>query len=200
MIYWFLRARLAQVENQITFAHRIFFNISSFGFAIAMAIFSICLAVQPDVDGDGIPTAADFPILKIHTYPFTNLMIWLVLDQVSIVWFGWLTGWTGVDDNGEPNFPQCFKIISVVHVVLQGVQVFIHMFYQFNGLWGEFGEGLWVSPKNSAWQAFGSASGALYLILSLFIPLIFNIYEITREGKHRLIITVEDNKDDKKNA
>ena len=116
------------------------------------------------------------------------------------MWFGWLTGWTGVDDNGEPNFPQCFKIISVVHVVLQGVQVFIHMFYQFNGLWGEFGEGLWVSPKNSAWQAFGSASGALFLILSLFIPLIFNIYEITREGKHRLIITVEDNKDEKKNA
>ena len=61
----------------------IFFNISSFGFAVAMAIFSICLAVQPDVDGNGIPTADDFPILKIHTYPFTNLMIWLVLDQVN---------------------------------------------------------------------------------------------------------------------
>ena len=83
MIYWFLRARLAQVENQITFAQMIFFNINSFGLAVAMAIFSICLAVQPDVDGDGIPTAADFPILKIHTYPFTNLMIWLVLDQVN---------------------------------------------------------------------------------------------------------------------
>ena len=82
MIYWFLRARLAQVENQITFAQMIFFNISSFGFAVAMAIFSICFAVQPDVDGEGVPTAADFPILKIHTYPFTNLMIWLVLDQV----------------------------------------------------------------------------------------------------------------------
>ena len=82
MIYWFLRARLAQVENQITFAQMIFFNINSFGFAVAMAIFSICLAVQPDIDGNGIPTADDFPILKIHTYPFTNLMIWLVLDQV----------------------------------------------------------------------------------------------------------------------
>ena len=76
-----LRARLAQAENQITYAHMVFFNINSIGFAIAMAIFSICLAVQPDVDE--IPTVEDFPILKIHTYPFTNLIIWLILDQVS---------------------------------------------------------------------------------------------------------------------
>ena len=62
---------------------------------------------------------------------------------------GWLD-WTGVDDNGEPNFPQCFKIFSVVHVVLQGVQMFIHMYYQFDGLWGEFGEGLWKEKRLEA--------------------------------------------------
>ena len=105
-----------------------------------------------------------------------------------------------MDDNGEPNFPQCFKIISVVHVVLQGLQAFIHMFYQFNGLLGEYGEGLWVSPKNPAWQAFGSASGALFLILSFFTPLILGIYEITREGRHLLIFTIKDNKNGKKDA
>ena len=79
------RARLAQVENQITLGQRIFFNISSIGLAIAVIIFSICLAVQPDTDDiPNNPKPEDFPILKIHTYPFTNLMIWLVMEQVKI--------------------------------------------------------------------------------------------------------------------
>ena len=117
-----------------------------------------------------------------------------------MVWFGWLSGWTGVDDNGKPIFPKCFKIFSIVHVALQGTQVFIHIFYQINGLGGEYGKGLWVSPKNPAWQAFGSVSGALFLILSFLVPLIMSIYEITRDGRHRLIITISDNKDGKEEA
>ena len=80
------RARLAQVENQITFGQRIFFNISSIGWAIALIVFSNCLAVQPysEFDPDNLKVKAkDLALLKIHTYPFTNLMIWLVLEQVS---------------------------------------------------------------------------------------------------------------------
>ena len=45
-----------------------------------------------------------------------------------------MTGWTGMDENGEPIFPKWYKTISVVHVVLQGLQVSIHIFYQLNGL------------------------------------------------------------------
>ena len=80
------RARLAQVENQITFGQRIFFNISSIGWAIALIVFSNCLAVQPysEFDPNNLKVKAeDLALLKIHTYPFTNLMIWLVLEQVS---------------------------------------------------------------------------------------------------------------------
>ena len=84
------RARLAQVENQITFGQRIFFNISSIGWAIALIVFSNCLAVKPyselkftDDNKPFPPLAKDLALLKIHTYPFTNLMIWLALEQVS---------------------------------------------------------------------------------------------------------------------
>ena len=122
--------------------------------------------------------------------------------QISQVWFGWLSGWTGVDDQGKPIFPQWFKITSIVHVVIQGLHIFIHILYQINGLEGEWVEGedpkgLFIAPKTPAWQTFGSVSGVLFLILSFLLPLIQSIYEITRNDRHRLIITISDNKNAK---
>ena len=104
-----------------------------------------------------------------------------------------MTGWTGMDENREPIFPKWYKTISVVHVVLQGLQVSIHIFYQLNGLLGQYGEGWFISPKNPAWQSFGTVSGALFLILSFFVPLFQSIYEVTRNSSPFLVISVSNN-------
>ena len=98
-----------------------------------------------------------------------------------------------MDENREPIFPQWYKTISVVHVTLQGLQVSIHIFYQLNGLLGQYGEGWFISPKNPAWQSFGTVSGALFLILSFFVPLFQSIYEVTRNSSPFLVISVSNN-------
>lgn len=117
-----------------------------------------------------------------------------------MVWFGWLTGWSELDENRQPFFPKWYKILAVVHVVFQGLQVSIHVFYQLNGLLGDYGEGWFISPKNPAWQTFGSVSGALFLLLSFFVPLFQSIYELTRKSPPCFIITVSDHKGSKKDA
>ena len=104
-----------------------------------------------------------------------------------------MTGWTGMDENSEPIFPQWYKTISVVHVTLQGLQVSIHIFYQLNGLLGRYGEGWFIPPKNPAWQSFGTVSGALFLVLSFFVPLFQSIYEVTRNSSPFLVISVSNN-------
>ena len=92
---------------------------------------------------------------------------------------GWLD-WTGVDDNGEPNFPQCFKIFSVVHVVLQGVQYRCSSTCTTNSrLLGEFGEGLWKEKRLEALE-----KTLKRFVITFLIPV--NIFQSLKMLKKKL--------------
>ena len=111
---------MASEENKIPRWLRILFNFVTFMHLMAVVIFSLCLAVQPE----------DAFTLKIHTLPFSNLIFWLIMEQVCIVWFGWLVSWTEKDEEGNYYFPKWYPIASAIHVTLQGLQGLIHILYQ----------------------------------------------------------------------
>ena len=74
------RAWISKEEKRISkFAFSIY-SIVFVYFTISTAIFSTSIAVQPDLEKP--------ETIKLHTLPFTNMVVALTVLQISISWFG----------------------------------------------------------------------------------------------------------------
>ena len=92
----------------------------SLGYLAAVLGFSLCFAVQP----------GDHFTMWIHTLPFTNLIIWQIISQGGLVYFGFKSGWTELDAHGKPFLPVAYKWISLIHWILEAVHGSLHIIYQ----------------------------------------------------------------------
>ena len=155
----------------------------SSGYVIAVLGFSLCLSVQPK----------DHTHLIIHTLPFTHLIIWQILEQGAMVYFGFKCGWTEKDSEGEPYMPVIYKWISLLHWILQAGHGILHVIYQLNGLLMK--GGLFINVKIHWFAAMGEFSGYVYLFLAFVCPFLQSAYETYKNKRtHKLLVIIRDNR------
>ena len=75
-----LRAWISKEEKKISRLAFILYSLVFVYFTLSAAIFSTSIAIQPDLKRP--------ETIKLHTLPFTNLVMALTLLQISIAWFG----------------------------------------------------------------------------------------------------------------
>ena len=74
------RAWISKEEKKITKLAFTMYSLVFLYFTLSAAVFSTSIAVQPDLKK---------PVtIKLHTLPFTNLVLALTVLQISITWFG----------------------------------------------------------------------------------------------------------------
>ena len=74
------RAWISKEEKKISKMAFILYTLVFVYFTLSAAVFATSVAVQPDLTN---------PItIKLHTLPFTNLVLALTVLQISITWFG----------------------------------------------------------------------------------------------------------------
>ena len=114
------RYRIAWAERKLSIMERKVLSMISLGYLAAVLGFSLCFAVQP----------GDHFTMWIHTLPFTNLILWQIISQGGLVYFGFKSGWTELDAHGKPFLPVAYKWISLAHWILEAVHGSLHIMYQ----------------------------------------------------------------------
>jgi len=178
------RYRIAWAEGKLTASFRKILSFISSGFILAVVGFSLCFAVQP----------RDHTRLIIHTLPFTHLIIWQILEQGAVVYFGFKCGWTEKDSEGQPYMPTIYKWISLLHWILQAVHGIMHVIYQLNGLLMK--GGLFIKVTTPWFATMGEFSGYVYLFLAFVCPFLQSAYETYKNKRtHKLLVIIRDNRD-----
>lgn len=115
--------------------------------------FSTIFAVQPH----------DLHTLRIHTIPFTNLIVSLSVMAMTNAWYGWRVGY----DNFElPRWQRWMQLCWAVSLLFVSTQQVIHQAYVL----------VYGYPWNDAPFPLNLSLGVVWLLLAIVYPPLWNLY------------------------
>ena len=180
------RAWVAEKEEKISYCSRIMFQVAMAYAALSVMVFSTSLAVQPD---DKNPTT-----MIVHTVPFANVALAMLVLQISVTWFGLRVAWKDLD------LPGWFVSINIGTIILQAIVAVVKVAHQINSI-GDMGEkglkgkGWWWSVDGPAIEPFFTAIDWLFVATNLAYPMFQSLYFSVKGSKtHTLIFTIRDNR------
>ena len=189
------RAWISMVENKISSNSFIMYFVVHLYFFLSSLAFAICFSIQPDINNP--------ETIKVHTFPFTNLVLSMMLLHIMIAWF----------DNKvamlETNFPKwmkitCFAILiimiftTLVKVVIHlNAILFIEQTLKFDENGQVVGNGfIWDVQSHETVNIFFQLVDVVWMMSAVLFPILKGAYLLYRgQDTHGLIITIEDNRE-----
>ena len=176
------RVWVATEEGKVSKAAFIAYVIGFFYVLISFTIFTTVFAVQP--------IAHDPSSMRIHTAPYTNLIVALWVLAVLVTWFGDKIAWKHLD------IPRGMFIVNWVMVACQSIVVPVKLIQHINTL-GDLEEGLWWDPMSSGWViTMIGVFDNLFLVTVLLWPTMQSAYLSYRgHTTHCVYLSLEDNRE-----
>ena len=189
LIVSLFRAWIAKEENKISRVSFIAYSCVFIYLGLSGVIFSTVFAVKPDLTTPHT--------MRIHTLPFTNLIIALACLQISVTWFGVRVSWT------ELNAPKWLRIgtyICLIGLIITSTIKVVHHINALSDLGDKetgvaTGEGLWWSVHEYTLKKVFQAVDACWMLFALVGPMCQSAYLGWRKfDTHGVIFIVRDNR------
>jgi len=183
------RAWISKEENKIS-GNNFYLYVFVFCYLfLATIIFSISMAIQPDLNKP--------ETWLIHTLPFTNLVVALMLFHIAMTWFNVKVAWVELNEKRWLKITNC---IALIILIITSVIKIVQHINSFGGL--EQGENREVISNGWMWEVKNETIGivcqiadALWMIFVLIFPMCQSGYLVWKKyDTHGLIVTIEDNR------
>ena len=188
------RAWISKMESKISGLSLRLYTFALVYFLLAVLNVAITFAIQPDLKN--LPES-----WIIHTLPFTNLILAVLLLQIAMTWFNVQVAWV---DLKEAKWLEYLNYFILAIIVLTSVIKITQHINTFGCL--KLGEGGKVLDNGWMWSVNSKIIGQvcqvadiIWVIFALVIPMCQSGYMSLRicDQTHALRITIEDNRNAK---
>jgi hypothetical protein len=183
------RAWISKEENKITANEFNFYLFAFCYFFLATIMVSITMAIQPNLEKP--------ETWIIHTLPFTNLVVALMLLHIAMTWFNLKVAW--VELNGK-RWLKITNCISLIIIVTTSVIKIVYHINSFGGL--KQGENREVISNGWMWEVKNETIGTFFRVVDSIWMIFVLIFPMCQSGylawkkfdTHGIIVTIEDNR------
>lgn len=175
------RVWVAKEEGKLAHYSFILYVVGFSYVVLSFIVFTTCFSVQP--------SATDLNKMRIHTAPFTNLIVALWVLSVLVTWFGEKVAWKNV------GLPSAVFYFNRFMVLVQTVVVVAKVVHHVNCLTVLDG-GLWWDPKTAVGvNKMAKAADVLLLITLVAWPALKCAYmSFLRYKTHCVYLSFQDNR------
>ena len=191
------RAWISMVEHKISSNSFIMYFVVNLYFFLSTLAFAICFSIQPDINNP--------ETIQVHTFPFTNLVLSMMILHTMIAWFDNKVAMLETNVSKWMKlayfpalfimiFTSCAKIVMHLNAIL-----FIEQTLKFDENGQVVGNGfIWDVQSHETVNLFFQLVDVAWMISAIVFPIMKGGYLLYRgQDTHGLIITIEDNREGK---